>query len=149
MDVRGLPLAALAALLVACGGNVTSTGGGGSSSGGTSSSGGSGGTSSGGSGGATATCSDFVDCCTRSCDLATAAAHCPNTPQPDCTCNQSGLPIDCMNRLTVAYRCILKVGASATKCDQSGNLALKCGVCVQEVTAASQACSGGDFKCAY
>ncbi len=130
-------------------GGSTSTGGtgGSTSSGGTGGTGGS--TSSGGTGGTTPVgCTGFADCCAQSCAIANDV-HCPGTPKPGCNCNVSGLPADCMSRLTDVYRCILKVGSYAAKCDQNGNLALRCGVCDAEMSAASQVCGAGDFKCAY
>lgn len=167
--MRGLQLASALVLAVACGGNVTGGGTGGSagtSSGGTSSggsggtghSGGSGGTGNaggssgtgnvGGSGGNPATCVSFADCCHQACAMVATAPPCPGGGATDCTC-ASGLPADCELRITDAYRCVLGVGPGALKCDQSGKLSLRCGVCDAEMSAAAAACGGGDFKCAY
>ncbi len=143
----------LAALLLAVGcGGVVEQGGSGGSSGGGSSSGGSssGGSPSGGTGGAPVSCTGFADCCAQACTHLVKSIQCPNTPNPDCGCNASNnLPVACTNALANAYRCLLKIGPQAVKCDQNGNLALRCGVCESQLQALSQACHGVQPKCAY
>jgi hypothetical protein len=149
----------LAALLLAvgCGGNVVEQGGSGGSSSGGSSSGGSpnggspnGGSSNGGAGGAPVSCSGFTDCCVQACTQLVDSIQCPNTPNPDCGCNASNnLSAACTNAMTDAYRCLLKTGPQAVKCDQNGNLALRCGVCESQLQALTQACNGIQPKCVY
>lgn len=140
-------LLALGTLAAACGGRAVAGGSGGS--GGSTVDGGNSSSDSGTDGGWT--CSDYIDCCAKTCDWMIGPTVCPNSVNPDCPCM---VPPDQSSACTAATigldRCVLGMfgaGKSVLSCDQFGQTVLRCGVCAAAVKAVTQAC-GGTPTCA-